>query len=285
MPVFRDRYSFPRPAADKRGMWCRACQQDVPGIAAGVVPRPRCARCGNDLLLAEGGTPLPLSAPPNMLQCGIDLTKPPPHRASESLSRCVDWEIGDRLKQIERVLAAPDPPSPNCQRRLNGSGRGPLRARELGGSLMDTGTWAAPVQSDPEHRETSDGPTPRFFWTTLGLMVAFLAAAGAFWLENLTIPGGAAAWSVALAVGGGAAVLSAAAYGVAAVASRIWRNPPRTARDVNEGFAATRLTPYSPAPGPFAGQSWQSPRTRAPAPERFAGSSARPTRTAYSQWT
>ena len=86
-------------------MWCKHCQQDVPGLPRADEATLRCVRCGTPVD-AQGppGAPEQTTADPGQSatdpdQKGTDATRPqgeiPPYN---------DWELDEQLRHIERML-------------------------------------------------------------------------------------------------------------------------------------------------------------------------------------
>jgi hypothetical protein len=103
-------------------MWCTHCQQDVPGTVRPDDGGYGCLRCGNPLLGdPEDGARSPAEGPnPEETPDFVEIPADAPE--SSPLSEYDSWELDERLRHIERVLAigrANDDP-PNRESRQSG---------------------------------------------------------------------------------------------------------------------------------------------------------------------
>lgn len=85
-------------------MWCKACRQDVPGLASFEEGGFRCVRCGASV----GGHPALHTATlaSNLLDHGIDLAPELPAKPKELVRPrpTDDWEAEDQLRTADRML-------------------------------------------------------------------------------------------------------------------------------------------------------------------------------------
>jgi len=207
-------------------MWCRQCQQDVPGIGSTDVGDYACPRCGTVLLNTLGrkrtdtpsdradseagrrsvGTGAPLHGP-----------EPPP---------CYDgWELKEQLRHIERILAA--------TKSAEGSTRPGERSLpiRLDGGHGGTGPWHLPLSRErPGQRIRAAGKAaprlPLVTWSVLLVgMMAF--ACGGVLLGWSMLGGRDDLWTLGLpiAVGGQIVLL----MGLILQLDRLWHDNRSTA--------------------------------------------------------
>lgn len=185
-------------------MWCRDCQQDVPGVATSEAGKYACPRCG-ELLSAEtapaakpaqpGQTPSPAGESPptpgsrsaaepigtcscgKACSCGNDtqdvifqpIASPVPEPPLAD-----NWEIGEQLRHIERVL------------RIDKSGRQPPAEKEGRRLRLDAAHTEHPQRHKPpkgkkSRRKASAGRGSwlgALAWTMLSLGSMALACGG-----------------------------------------------------------------------------------------------------------
>ena len=178
-------------------MWCRQCQQDVPGVVSSDAGEYCCPRCGDAFgeplstpcgvapgttddgaagaherdVCTDGGTagcpaePTEPAAP--SLVIDIDPSNKPPPDASYD-----DWEMEEQLRHIERLLNSGGviPESAGRRARLDsahGNAAGRSRAK---------GTAASARREGPA--KPGDGWLSRLTWITLSLGLAAFACGG-----------------------------------------------------------------------------------------------------------
>lgn len=103
-----------RSADPKNTMWCKQCQQDVPGVATADGGRICCLRCGQPFVaIADSPAPTPTGTEDQK-----PATEAPARTAAEvsAAPPCYDgWDLDEQLRHIERVLEA-------------GHGKNPIRS-------------------------------------------------------------------------------------------------------------------------------------------------------------
>jgi hypothetical protein len=99
-------------------MWCRKCQQDVPGLAAAADGRLSCPRCRTELPLPSTAAKARRRKLPAREAADGPAEKPAP-AYSMLPPDIMDWEAEERLRHIERVLGrkAADPKDDKAYRR------------------------------------------------------------------------------------------------------------------------------------------------------------------------
>jgi len=227
-------------------MWCKHCQQDVPGLPAPEDKTHCCARCGT-VLNADPGT-RPDSVPTDSGQPRADA----PEGGSE-LPPYDGWELDEQLRHIERVLAIDEP-----------SG-GPVQAayrREI--TRLDP-PHSGPSQWHPLLAEqlAREGSPRRWSalgalaWTALSLGTTALFCGGILlaWSSFTERP---ELWGVGLpiAIGGQIALL----IGLILQIDRIWNDSRRTSdklRSVDEQLRKMQTSAEMPATGGDASGGFQ----------------------------
>src|SRR5688572_12717124 len=168
-------------------MWCRLCQQDVPAIATGVLPRPKCPRCGN--VLARGATEASPFDAADFLQGGMDLAAIRLVHARDSMSHGIDWEIRERLCQAARTLEQPAPLGPLTK---------PRRDRIDTVSCKEFCPQSSCAPSDPEGPvvgrgapDATEAVAARHFAVAMGVTLTFLMSTCFLGPMLLALPGDA----------------------------------------------------------------------------------------------
>ncbi|MBX7168474.1 MAG: hypothetical protein K1X74_19210 [Pirellulales bacterium] len=194
-------------------MWCRHCQQDVPGVSAADVGTC-CLRCGeplekpwpqrqidealelDDLVLTAATEPERAAAPP--LVAELDAVEAPAATCARPLSETREasaaksdfsfaaaapldaWAIEAKLREAERLLGVgPLAPGPEA-----GAGQELTLARLLDGLRFDPPHRAAvqTAASDTALAKTGRGPAPLrravLMWLSVGLGLAAFACGG-----------------------------------------------------------------------------------------------------------
>ncbi len=97
-------------ADDKNTMWCKHCQQDVPGLASPDAGKLVCMRCGMALGIDEsGGTAVSAVPPQKRGQDArgtrqIRFDEPPSVEPLAEVLPYDGWELDEQLRHIGRVL-------------------------------------------------------------------------------------------------------------------------------------------------------------------------------------
>src|SRR3990172_9278511 len=86
-------------------MWCKTCQQDVPGLISSHAGNYRCSRCGAEFCDRQAGASAPTQTvhdpaqaatwPREPVSAGIGPGPPPTYDG---------WELDEQLRHIERLL-------------------------------------------------------------------------------------------------------------------------------------------------------------------------------------
>lgn len=204
-------------------MWCKTCRQDVPGVASSEEGRFCCAQCGASLErepreghAPQGSPSCPppteeASAPPESSE-GPVLDAPPSWD---------DWELDERLGDIQRKLAPGKAASAACKAAVR---------REA--SKLESGHVGPPAwHCTPQHAATAEAPSsgtavsgPAWIVLALGLMAL---VCGGVLLGWSVVTGRQELWArgIPFAVGGQVALL----FGLVLQLERIWRNGQQTA--------------------------------------------------------
>lgn len=227
-------------------MWCKHCQQDVPGLAAPEDKAHCCARCGT--VLDADPAARPDSVPTDSCQPQADASQ----RDSE-LPPYDGWELDEQLQHIERVLAIDEPPG------------GPMQAayrREI--TRLDPphsgpAEWH-PLLAEQLAREGSRRPwaaLAALAWTALALGTTALFCGGIL-LAWSSFTERQELWSVGLpiAIGGQIALL----VGLILQIDRIWNDSRRTSdklRSVDAQLHKMQTSAEMPATGGDASGGFQ----------------------------
>lgn len=217
-------------------MWCKACRQDVPGVASFAEGGFCCARCGGNL----GTDPAVLSAThtAKVLDHGIDLTSADDEQQAASAApqpvrtppvKLDDWELEEQLSTAQRLLQ-----QRGQQRRYRPAVQEapvyrfdppqlPLHAQAASGPHF------TPARPQPAPRTSSVAPLLALLLTLLGVMAT---VCGAVLLGWGWIDGRAELWNLGMpiALGGQCVMLC----GLLVQLERLWRRGTDTASKLNE---------------------------------------------------
>jgi len=195
-------------------MWCRCCQQDVPGIPSEGMGGYCCPRCGEPFSRRSGeirpGTPALASAvalaeaeapPTTLTESHLSASQAP-----ESPPPGENWEFDEQLAHIARLLGVEPPVEVDRERsRLDSSHRAPAEAAAPDKEKFDLRRWGRQLQSWQARRLF-----PVLCWLAVlvgtmaascgGMLLAWSAASGREELRAIGMPI-ALAGGAALAVG------------------------------------------------------------------------------------
>ncbi len=203
-------------------MWCRTCQQDVPGLISADAAKYSCPRCGT-ALGSSPAAPTPESPadaaaiPPGEfreVEPGVGAEPPAPYDR---------WELEEKLRHIERMLRIDEP---DTSRRPAEAGQ---RVARIDAAHAQPPGWHQPQAARAKaarRRARSRGLwLPMLTWTVLatGLMAS---AFGGVLLAWAALGGRQDLWAIGLPVGlGGQIVL---VIGLILQLDRLWHDSRNT---------------------------------------------------------
>ncbi|MBN2475761.1 MAG: hypothetical protein JXB62_14210 [Pirellulales bacterium] len=140
-------------------MWCKQCQQDVPGIASADKGEYCCPRCAGRLRKPTG---IPLVDGPLASDAATDV------ESGSSPTTYDRWELDQQLQHIERVLDV------GKGHRQRAEAVCEEEKARLDSAHMQPASWHPSVQGEPGHASRSSCSTARpvlafFSWATLSL--------------------------------------------------------------------------------------------------------------------
>ena len=213
-------------------MWCKHCQQDVPGLFSADAAGYRCPRCAAELSDAatEPGCEMPTEQTASEFSTdrtegGAEAT------ASEAPPPYDGWELEQRLRHIERVLRIDQGVPTQC-----GGGSQHHRIR-LDAAHAETAGWhygqsaKAKASRKPAARASrASSWLPVLTWTVLGLgLMAFTCGGGL--LVWSTVTGREDLWTIGMPVAlGGQIVL---VIGLILQLDRLWHDSRDTAQKLH----------------------------------------------------
>lgn len=213
-------------------MWCKACQQDVPGLISAATGRYTCPRCGVELCEGEPGgkTETRIDRPPR--QAGADRDGPVPVGVGPEPPPAYDgWELEQQLRHIERLLGIDKPDRAEheaaCQReiaRLHATHAGPA------GWHYPAAARAKAAKRRSSGASSTEIWLPALTWTVLsvGLMAS---VCGGVLLAWASVAGRQDLWAIGMPVGlGGQIVL---VIGLILQLDRLWNDNRDTAEKLD----------------------------------------------------
>ena len=238
-------------------MWCRQCQQDVPGIGCANTGDYSCPRCG--VIISTPADP-PL-AEPSSDRADSEARSPSAGKTAPPLGPepppCYDgWELEEQLRHIERILAVRKPadkPARAAERSR------PVR---LDAAHAGTATWHLPLsrETHPERIPAAKNAAPRLpLLTWSALLVGLMAfACGGVLLGWSIVVGREDLWTLGMPIAIGGQILLL--IGLILQLDRLWHDNRSTAtkldhvdQRIDDLKTTTSLlgTTHGPAAGAF----------------------------------
>ena len=224
---------FAERAADAYNtMWCKQCQQDVPGVASGEAGSYRCLRCGVELV--EG-----INSSKGKARDGEEATNPgeshPPLDGLESTPSYDSWELEEHLRHIQRLLAIDREVGQRSEPSDSAKREGVFRLDAAHGAQQG---WhrAAALQAKLNQAQTSDAQSetpkmPALTWTVLALGLT-ACVCGSVLLGWSVVGQRPDLWSIGMPIGlGGQIVLL---IGFILQLDRLWHDNRSTAAKLHQ---------------------------------------------------
>ena len=206
-------------------MWCKRCQQDMPGIASGEDAKPRCTRCSTSLGNATDELPTGTNNP----QLPTENTIVIEGDTAEDSPTCDGWELGEKLRHIQRVLqpgkATVVPPKTRPgDFRVDGSHAGPPDWHKRLHRKKPAGHRRRPLQGQQE--AVGEGTAGLSVWTAVSLGVMLLVCGGILLVWSM-VAARPELWNIGLPVAvAGQVVL---VVGLVLQLDRLWHHNRHTA--------------------------------------------------------
>ncbi len=191
-------------------MWCQDCRQDVPAIASGEPPEPRCPRCGSavraDTLPSRG-------------EFDVD----------DLIADLDGWELDEELRHIRRMLEAAAEPADGAFEpvRFDGAEVDGLPPRHVP-SLQGM------AKRSPPNSHGGDTAGRILTWLALAAGTTGFVCGGVLLGWSLAA-GRQALWNIGLPTALGGQILLA--VGLALHLDRLWRDPRAAATIPDAGNA------------------------------------------------
>ena len=207
-------------------MWCKRCQQDMPGITAGEDAKLRCMRCSTPLGIdaesptADQGDPVVSTGKPVAID-GDNAEIPPIGDG---------WELGEKLRHIQRVVqpgkataTIPSKTGP-ADFRIDGPHAGPPQWHAPVRRKKPAGRRKRPVQVKQE--AAGEGTAGLSVWIAVSLGVMLLVCGGILLVWSM-VAGRPELWNIGLpmAVVGQVALV----VGLVLQLDRLWHHNRHTA--------------------------------------------------------